>query len=323
MLNSPTDATALRFLCCRVGDATYCLNMAWVRGIQRLEELRPQTDERGLVGWLGGEHEQLPVFRLATLLQQPHDEERGHGKILVLKTQPHLWGLLVDRVDSVIHLTSDEVFPLPTLVRNPTMDFFEGVVKWADKLCLALSPEGLYPDAVMGARTHLPTAHALDTLYAVADMAIASPTRGKLICFTTAPEQLLTFGLSLYQVPQILRPLPLLTVPGTAAYVLGLVEWRGVPLPVMDLSSRLGGAVSPLATDGRLLVARAASQRVCVGLPILPQVSIHDLPMAHGVSLPPVPFEERLLRGKFALAQTTLVIPDLDRILGSPHSCPA
>jgi chemotaxis signal transduction protein len=323
MLNTHTDATALRFLCCRVGEATYCLNMAWVRGIQRLEELQPQPDERGQVGWLGGEHEQLPVFRLATLLQQPHDEDRRHGKILVLKTQPYLWGLLVDRVDSVIHLTSHEVFPLPTLVRNPAMDFFEGVVKSADRLCLALSPQGLYPDTVTGVHTHLPTAHSLDTLYAVADMASASHTRGKLICFTTAPEQPLTFGLSLSQVPQILRPLPLLIVPGTAAYVLGLVEWRGVPLPVMDLSSRLGGAVSSLATDGRLLVARAASQRMCVGLPIHPQVSIHDLPMAHSVSLQPVPLEARLLRGTFAWAQTTLVIPDLDRILGSPHSCPA
>jgi purine-binding chemotaxis protein CheW len=253
------------------------------------------------------------------LLHQPDAAGRRRGKILVLKTQS--WGLLVDRVESVIQVATQAVFPLPTMLRNPAMDVFEGVVQYGDKMMLALSPEGLCPEATMRVLRPLPTEHPLDMLYAVADLAVASASRKKIILFTTTAEPSLTFGLSLSQVPQILHPLPLMPVPGAPASVLGLVEWRGVPLPVVDLSRCLGGAAS--SVHGRLLVARATTSRLCVGLPVHPQVSIHDLPLAHHVSSQPVPLQETLLRGTFALPHTTLVIPDIDGILSSYHSCPA
>jgi chemotaxis signal transduction protein len=293
--------------------------MAWVRAIQRVDQLQRQTDDRGLVGWLTDEQGKLPVFRLSTLLHQPDAAGRRRGKILILKSQS--WGLLVDRVESVIQAATHAVFPLPTIARNPAMDVFEGVVKYGDKMMLALSPEGLHPDAAIRMPNTLPTEHPLDTLYAVANLAVAPGSRKKIIMFTTTAEPSLTFGLSLSQVPQILRPLPLMPVPGAPAAVLGLVEWRGVPLPVLDLSRSLGGAAS--SATGRLLVARASTSRLCVALPIQPQVGIHDLPMAHHVSSQPLPLQEALLRGKFALPHTTLVIPDIDGILGAYHSCPA
>jgi purine-binding chemotaxis protein CheW len=293
--------------------------MAQVRAIQRVDQLQRQTDDRGLVGWLTEAQGKLPVFRLSTLLHQPDAAGRRRGKILLLKTRP--WGLLVDRVESVIQVAAHAVFPLPTIARNLAMDVFEGVVKYGDKMMLALSPEGLYPDAPVRVLSTLPTEHPLDMLYAVADMTVAPDSRKKIIMFTTTAEPSLTFGLSLSQVPQILRPLPLMPVPGAPAAVLGLVEWRGVPLPVIDLSRSLGGAAS--SAHSRLLVARASTARLCVALPIYPQVNILDLPMAHHVSSQPVPLQEALLRGKFALPHTTLVIPDIDGILSAYHNCPA
>jgi chemotaxis signal transduction protein len=295
--------------------------MAWVRAIQHVDQLQRQTDDQGLVGWLTDEQGRFPVFRLTTLLHQPDAAGQRRGKILVLKTPSQSWGLLVDRVESVIHVTTRTLFPLPTIARNLAMDVFEGVVKYEEQMMLALSPEGLYPDAAIRVLSTLPTEHSLDMLYTVADMAIASDSRKKIVVFTTTAEPSLTFGLSLSQVPQILCPLPLLAVPGAPASILGLVEWRGVPLPVIDLSRSLGGAAS--SANGRLLVVRASTSRLCVGLPIHPQVSIHDLPMAHHVSSQPVPLQEALLRGKFVLPHTTLVIPDIDGILNSYHSCPA
>jgi purine-binding chemotaxis protein CheW len=299
--------------------------MAWVRGIQRMERLQPHTEAQGGVGWLTAPQGlgNIPVLSLATLLQRPNAADRRQGKILLLKTQPQPYGLLVERLESAIQVDPQAVFPLPTVVRNPARDYFAGVIKHEEKMMLALSPESLCPGVEMQELRSLASSHALDTLYAVAGLATTPRGRKKILLFSTTPEASLTFGLSLSQVPQVLRPLPLLPVPGAAASVLGLAEWRGVPLPVIDLPRRLGGDASPGIADGRLLVVRAPTTRACVGLPIHPQISIHDLPLAHRPSTEPVPLQETLLRGKFALPQTTLVIPDIDSLLSVDNSCPA
>jgi chemotaxis signal transduction protein len=143
----------------------------------------------------------------------------------------------------------------------------------------------------------------------------AAGARGKMVLFSTAPDQRFMFGLSLSQVPQILRPLPLTPVPGATPEVLGLVEWRNVPLAVLDLSRRLGGPAAPMTPDGRLLIARAAHTRAFVGLAIRSQIRIHSLPMAHRVSTRHVPLQESLLRGRFELKNDMLLIPDIDRLL--------
>jgi chemotaxis signal transduction protein len=322
MVNGDGSPKVLRFLCCRMWDTTYCLNMSWVRGIRRTDELQHQRNDHGLVGWLTSDHEKIPVFRLTTLLNRSFDESGREGKILVLNTQPHPWGLLVESVESVIQVTAAEVFPLPTLARNPAADVFKGVVKHQDKMLLVLAPESLHPAAPAKTIRALPTEHTLETLYSVADISARPGTRSKVIVFSTTPDQAITFGLSLSQVPQILRPLPIPPVPGTASDVLGLIEWRGVPLAVIDLSRRLGGAASPVTTDSRLLIARASTQRACFGLPIRPQVHIHNLPIPHQVTDRPVPLQESLIRGKFALEHTTLVIPDLDALLAPNRESP-
>jgi purine-binding chemotaxis protein CheW len=308
-------SSTLRFLRCSVADTTYCLSMTHVRGIRRVEELQSRRPSTEPCGWLASESGNIPVFRLARLLKQTDSEETPTGKILLLKTHPSPMGLLVDRLDSVIQVSTREVFPLPTLARNPTAAFFEGVVQHNETMMLILSPAGLHPETAGQTSAVLPLAATAETLYAGVGVSNTVPTTRQLVQFTTAPEPTYTFGLSLSQVPQILRPPAILSVPGAAPYVVGLVEWRHVPLTVLDLSRRLGGATVALTADSRLLVARATRTRAFAGLVIRPQISMHPLPLAHRVSTRYVPLQESLLRGRFELKNDVLLIPDLDRLL--------
>jgi hypothetical protein len=77
----------------------------------------------------------------------------------------------------------------------------------------------------------------------------------------------------------------------------------------------MGDTSAAVATDGRLLIARVPTQRLCIGFPIQPQVSIRTLPLSHQLIDGPMPLQESWVRGKFNLDSTTLVIPDIDGML--------
>jgi chemotaxis signal transduction protein len=107
----------------------------------------------------------------------------------------------------------------------------------------------------------------------------------------------------------------MLPLPGAAPHVLGVVEWRGVPIAVIDLPGLMGDTSAAVATEGRLLIVRVPTQRLCIGLPIQPQVSIRTLPLSHYLIDSPMPLQKSLVRGTFSLDSITLVIPDIDGML--------
>ena len=68
---------------------------------------------------------------------------------------------------------------------------------------------------------------------------------GKHLTFVLANEE---YAVPVHDVREIVGPLPVTPVPGTAHHVLGVVNLRGKVIPVIDLRLRLGleaGAVGP------------------------------------------------------------------------------
>ena len=68
MMNGHGASKVLRFLRCTFWDQSYCLDMSWVRGIQRGDQLIKQPGDRGFVGWLQSDGGNIPVYRCTTLL---------------------------------------------------------------------------------------------------------------------------------------------------------------------------------------------------------------------------------------------------------------
>ena len=306
---------ALRFIRCRAGDEVYCLRMSWIRSIRRMEDLQRQTGEGTTIGHITIDGQNVPVFYLTTHLLKPSDAIPLTGKILVLNTAPCPWGMVVDEVENVIQAGENAIFPLPPMVGHPAAAWYECIVHAEGEMELALAPNGLQPDMSAELNNLLPFEPTLDMLHSVAQVSVSSDTRGKIVLFSVAPDVGITFGISLTQVPQILQPLPIIPLPGAESHILGLAKWRGVPLAVIDLLRCMGVDSSPVTSDGRLLIVRVPSQRLCIGLLIQPHVSIRTLPLDHDITDSPVSLKESLIRGKFSFGDTTLVIPDIDGML--------
>ena len=327
----------------------------------------------GPVGWLPGREGDIPVFSLASQLGHPSlpplSTEGGGGalqRIVVLNPPPSLpsaggseggrpWALLVDRVSQVIQVPSDRVVPLPPIVVNPSTDYFKGVIKLDEDLILFLSPERLHPDASLSVGRSVREAASSSpgpipsTRSPTASAGGQRRSQGQIVVFSIAEphpaERALSFGLSISQVPEILEPLPLISVPAAPAFVLGLVNWRDQPVPVIDLAGRLGLAPEanpPANGQNRLIIARdkghvlpvpspalslaegvvegrsskeRPNQGALVGFLVRPAIRVLRLPIAHRPCSRTPPLNQALTRGIVELENETLVIPDIRGIL--------
>jgi len=325
------------------------------------------------VGWLPGKEGDIPVFSLAdqigrfSLASLPTEGGGGASqRIVVLNPPPspsqaggsergQPWALLVDRVSQVIRIPADRVVPLPPIVVNPSADYFKGVIKLDEQLILFLSPERLHPDASLSAGGPVRKAASpspgpiLSTRSPTASAARQRRRHGQIVIFSIAElhpgERALSFGLSISQVPEILEPLPTVPVPAAPAFVLGLVNWRDRPVPVIDLTSRLG--LAPEANRSangrtRLIIARdkghglpvqspalspvegvveassskgGSNQGALVGFLVRPAIQVLRLPIAHQPCSRTLPLDQTLTRGIVELENETLVIPDIRGIL--------
>ena len=189
-------------------------------------------------------------------------------------------------------------------------------------LILLLAAEKLAPGAAASERIPSPVRRAAPESSA-AQATDAAPdvpsTRraGQLIIFASPNldegERRISFGLSISQVLEVLDPLPIIPLPGAPDFVIGLVNWRDQPTPVIDLAGWLGlGQKTVGQSAARLLMAGGGD--AWIGCPISSGVRMARLPINYRpCEHSPVSDPARLL-GAFELEDETLLIPDLARI---------
>lgn len=336
-----SEISTLRFIRCTVGSETYGLDMSWVRGIQRTDLLQRNSETEGgdlatdsgrrPMGWLPRREGDIPVFGLARLLGRASgDALRAASRIVVLNSptaEDQPWALLVDRVSQVIQAPMERVAPVPPAVVNPAKAHFEGVIRLGGALTLLLSPARLHPDAVPRV---IPPAAARAPAFQGREQAPATHRdrgQGQIVVFRTTPprpgERAIAYGLSITQVPEILRPLSLIPVPGAPGFVLGLANWRDRPVPIVDLDARLGlASEAGVSANGRtrLVIARdrgAGDREMLAGFLIRPAIRTLRLPLAHQASDRVLSLERALTRGVVELEDETLVIPDVGKVVSN------
>lgn len=72
-----------------------------------------------------------------------------------------------------------------------------------------------------------------------------------LVCFRVGKE---TFGVDIFSVREIVKAQEITSVPGTADYVLGIINLRGKIISVVDLAERLGLGRAKIERASRILV---------------------------------------------------------------------
>jgi chemotaxis signal transduction protein len=130
------------------------------------------------------------------------------------------------------------------------------------------------------------------------------------------------FGLSLAQVEEVLRPVPVTPLPGAGGGLLGVLLWRDRVVPVIDLAGASASDPAPAGPPGRLLVVRGVRGSGRVAFPVRADLRVEPLPLpsrawADGPRMSPL-----AALGVFELAAGTVVVPDVDRILTPDRAGP-
>jgi chemotaxis signal transduction protein len=358
---------------CDVGDESYGVDMTYVQSIQRTDRMRINNEGNTLPD---GDRE-IPVISLIRKLGRSHegnqssdgeDQRRGSERIIVFAPPEsgrreegigggHKWGILVDRVSQVIEVASDWIHPLPDILVDPSSEYFHGVVKLEDELFLLLSSERLDPytrrEKHSEEATHQLARIDRRPMRPAADLAKGSFARShdvsnrprQMVVFSMEEiddgDRPLMFGLSITQVPEILESMPMIPVPAGPDFASGLFFWRGVPVPVINLASRMvSDSTSPTMPSGptRLIITRdkangrpnqgrsnsplgkpsdgeKVESGVIAAFIIQPNIRIFHLPFDHRPSTRNLPLNPQMIRGMVELEDETLVIPDIRAIL--------
>lgn len=322
----------LRLICCASNAEEYCLEMAAVSSIGRLHQLGFQSTWEGVktpagaIGWITAQQNRLPVFDLATQLHSltPAASQNLHEGFVMLINAAEPFGLRVDRIVSNLEIEPTQIVALPHIIEPTREKRFKGIVKLEDKWLLC---------ADAGKLQHTPLAPTITLSCseptAPLTASTLAPTQPKttpqIMLFSSAqrldaPNESpsLVFGLSLMQVQEISPLLPILPVPNAPNYVFGVANWREVPIPIIDLQTRLGLSPQPASAQqidskSRLLIARA--QTGWVGIPIHPQVKAFPLPIPYQRHQQRLALEQDLVLGIFDLEGSPLVIPNLEAML--------
>ncbi|MFN7931381.1 MAG: chemotaxis protein CheW [Blastocatellia bacterium] len=322
-MKSPDNITSQptlvqKLVCCAVEEREFCFALSEVRSLMRAHQMTPATETDAApapLGWVTVQQEQIPVYDLAARLRlaAPTTTE---GFIVVFNTAPS-FALRVDRITGSVELPNAQLLALPPIVTAGVEAFFKGLAQVEGRWIPCADAQRLHPTPATCSHTvpsHLAT---ITAAFSITANRTAAP---QIVLFTplTANDAPVLFGLSMAQVQEVAAMTPILPLPQAPPYVLGITNWRGVPVPVVDLEMRLGLTTRTppaIVTEGRLLVACGPQQRGLIGVLVQPHVKTLRLPLSYAPLSQPLVSTPGFVKGAFEWEGKSLVIPDLDAVL--------
>ena len=131
-----------------------------------------------------------------------------------------------------------------------------------------------------------------------------------VLAFRVAGER---YGLGLDEIVQVVAMVAVSPLPGAPEVVLGVMNYRGRVIPVLDLRRRLGLVPLGYGTDACLVVARAGSRVVAIVADEV--IDVARLDVGKVSALTTVFPGDAAVSGLVALADGLLLIVDLEAFL--------
>jgi chemotaxis signal transduction protein len=287
-------------ICCEIGNQTFALRASQTRAIRRIEELAPRAVLDGYVGDVGHEGQAVPVLSLARRLGLDASDALSH--VIVADHGDAVQGWLVGRVTRRARADGD-VAPLPESAGMRAGQLFEGLATVLEQPVLVVQ---------MGA------SHWGRDVRPSRDVDVERRGRREggaplVLVFGTRAIPMpagAVVAMSASQVCEVLQAAPIVPLPGRPAGVRGLVAWRGLAVPVVDLTG--ASAAGPTA---RIVIAcerRGSSRPTYVAIPIDGDARLHRI----AIDASPAAGSKRagLLHGLFDIDGQTLALVNVGAV---------
>jgi chemotaxis signal transduction protein len=251
---------------CEISGRPYAFDCADVRLIVRSEQMIPASEDDGRVGELRSP-DRIPVYSVGALLH-PSAATDGGEHVIVTGNRDSRVGWQVDRVLRGTREGGLELLQLPELAGPIARRWFKALVNDPDhEPGLVCSPRGLDPRAPASLGPDLSPRPGVVLTTVGANAGIVAMFSSPALPRCGATRYAIS-ARTILAVAQLLSPR---AVPGTPAYVVGLAPWRGLAVPVIDLSGN-----SVLSSSGRYLVALCGrTSPFPVAIPIDRDVVLH------------------------------------------------
>jgi purine-binding chemotaxis protein CheW len=135
-----SDTTSQQLVVFSLGSEEYALPIGSVHEIIRFTEPRTVASDaawiRGVIGLRG---KIIPIFDLASRMELDTVGSEP-GKIVIVESGTGQVGVMVDEVEEVLTVSSDQLEDVP----SANGESIEAIAKIEDRLVILLNPEGLF-----------------------------------------------------------------------------------------------------------------------------------------------------------------------------------
>ncbi len=138
------DESSLEFLCFRVSDEIYGINIMDIKEIIKPREVTEVPHAPSFVsGVLSLRGIIIPIIDIRVRLGLAHEVTTGKERIIVIKHTTSFSGLLVDEVTQVVQVRPDTVEAAPAMLDGIDRDFVSGLGRSDGQLIIILNLENI------------------------------------------------------------------------------------------------------------------------------------------------------------------------------------
>lgn len=242
----------------RIAGQLYGISLDHVREVMRLAGgvATIPNAETGVVGLVSMRDSTLPLVSLAALLGLESIDPGSH--IVIVEYEGDLIGLVVDEIEVIRRLSEEAIDTVPNLLQRGRGDAqIEAIGRVAEGglLISILSPDKLF--------THKAVSQAVSQTTGAKPMTTPATEEKsrieKFLIFQLGEEN---YGLPIASVEEVIRlPDDVTRVPGAPSYVIGVVNFRGKAIPLIDQRKRFDTAgVAQLAKARAIIVTLGSLQ---------------------------------------------------------------
>ncbi|MDD5224629.1 MAG: chemotaxis protein CheW [bacterium] len=138
----PAGAELIQLARLLVEGENFALNIMIIKEIARLPEITriPQAPDF-LEGFINLRGAVIPLINLSRRLGLGTGALQPKARVVIVKHENEVFGLVVDEVLGVIRIPASEILPPPRVIRGKIPEFLGGVVRLGGELILVLDLE--------------------------------------------------------------------------------------------------------------------------------------------------------------------------------------